>query len=185
MARSSACCSSAGLDPTLANIIQALLYTLTTRLGAPGRDRYLLVLTLGIGLIGGWLTVATGGIAAAFLGHAITRFAVFLCTGHTGPDEAARPRGRGDRQAPPTARGLAGHRVAGVASQGSDEPRPCAVGSRDPPVALYIHIPFCVSLCPYCDFVVYRRGRRAWPAEPDRAFLDGAARRARAAGRRA
>ncbi len=23
------------------------------------------------------------------------------------------------------------------------------------PVALYIHIPFCVSLCPYCDFVVY------------------------------
>jgi putative oxygen-independent coproporphyrinogen III oxidase len=24
-----------------------------------------------------------------------------------------------------------------------------------PPVALYLHIPFCVSLCPYCDFVVY------------------------------
>ena len=23
-----------------------------------------------------------------------------------------------------------------------------------PPVALYIHFPFCVSLCPYCDFVV-------------------------------
>ena len=23
-----------------------------------------------------------------------------------------------------------------------------------PPVALYVHIPFCVSLCPYCDFVV-------------------------------
>jgi len=23
-----------------------------------------------------------------------------------------------------------------------------------PPVGLYIHIPFCVSLCPYCDFVV-------------------------------
>jgi oxygen-independent coproporphyrinogen-3 oxidase len=34
-----------------------------------------------------------------------------------------------------------------------------------PPVALYIHIPFCVSLCPYCDFVVYpgaaARGPRA------------------------
>ena len=33
------------------------------------------------------------------------------------------------------------------------------------PVALYVHIPFCVSLCPYCDFVVYTgaaaRGPRA------------------------
>ena len=82
---------STGLDATPANVIQTLLYTLTTRLGAPKRDRYLLVLTLGIGFIGGWLTAVTGGIAAAFLGHAITRFAVFLCTGHTGQ---TKPRGR-------------------------------------------------------------------------------------------
>ncbi len=81
----------AGVDPIVANLLQTLLYALTTRLGAPGRDRYLLALTLGIGLIGGWLTAVTGGIAAAFLGHAVTRFAVFLCTGHTGPDDAARP----------------------------------------------------------------------------------------------
>ena len=81
----------AGVDPTLANLIQAIIYTLTTRLGAPGRDRYLLVLTMGMGLFGGWLTVVTGGIAAAFLGDAITRFAVFLCTGHTGQ---TKPRGR-------------------------------------------------------------------------------------------
>jgi hypothetical protein len=82
---------STGLEPTVANLIQTLLYALTTRLGAPGRDRYLLVLTIGMGLIGGWLTAATGGIAAAFLGAAVTRFAVFLCTGHTGQ---TMPRGR-------------------------------------------------------------------------------------------
>jgi hypothetical protein len=80
-----------GLEANLANIIQTLLYVLTTRLGAPGRDRYLLVLTLAIGFIGGWLTAVTGGIAAAFLGHAATRFAVFLATGHTGQ---TLPRGR-------------------------------------------------------------------------------------------
>ena len=83
--------ASPGVNPTLANLTQAILYTLATRLGAPGRDRYLLLLTLGIGLLGGWLTVATGGIAAAFLGHAITRFAVFLCTGHAGQ---TKPRAR-------------------------------------------------------------------------------------------
>jgi hypothetical protein len=80
-----------GLDANLANVIQTLLYALATRLGAPGRDRYLLVLTLGVGFIGGWLTAVTGGIAAAFLGHAATRFAVFLATGHTGQ---TLPKGR-------------------------------------------------------------------------------------------
>lgn len=81
----------AGIEVVPAIAIQTLVYALTTRLGAPKRDRYLLVLTLGIGLIGGWLTVMTGGIAAAFLGHAITRFAVFLTTGHIGQ---TKPRGR-------------------------------------------------------------------------------------------
>ena len=82
---------TSGIDPTAANLIQAIVYALTTRLGAPGRDRYLLVLTLGMGVVGGWLTALTGGIAAAFLGHAVTRFAVFLCTGHVGQ---TLPRGR-------------------------------------------------------------------------------------------
>lgn len=82
---------SVGLDATVANVIQTLLYALTTRLGAPKRDRYLLALALAMGFAGGWVTAATGGIAAAFLGHAITRFAVFLCTGHAGQ---TKPRGR-------------------------------------------------------------------------------------------
>jgi membrane protease YdiL (CAAX protease family) len=75
----------AGVEPLLAIVIQALAYTLATRTGAGGRDRYLLLLSLAIGLIGGWLTVETGGIAAAVLGHAITRTAVFVLLG---PDQA-------------------------------------------------------------------------------------------------
>ena len=101
---------TAGLDPTVANLVQTLLYVLTTRLGAPGRDRYLLVLTLGIGFLGGWLTAATGGIAAAFLGHAITRFGVFLCTGHTGQ---TKPRGREEEEIDRKRRPPDGWRVIG------------------------------------------------------------------------
>jgi hypothetical protein len=74
----------AGVDPTAANIIQALVYVLATRVGAPGRDRFMLVLVLVIGLGSGWVTLKTGGIGAAFLGHAVTRVAVFLATGHAG-----------------------------------------------------------------------------------------------------
>ena len=52
--------------------------------GRAGRVPYMLFLSLGIGLVGGWLTVATGAIGAAFIGHTITRFSVFLVTGHAG-----------------------------------------------------------------------------------------------------
>jgi hypothetical protein len=73
-----------GVEPGLAIILQALLYSLATRLGAPGRDRYMLVLSLVIGLASGYVTLRTGGIGAAFLGHAIARFATFVATGHAG-----------------------------------------------------------------------------------------------------
>ena len=108
----------AGVNPTLANFTQAILYTLTTRLGAPGRDRYLLLLTLGIGLLGGWLTVATGGIAAAFLGHAITRFAFFLCTGHTGQ---TKPRSREPEEIEKRRRPPEGWRIIGSRESSSRE----------------------------------------------------------------
>ena len=78
----------AGAPEYLAIIGQAVVYVLATRLGAPGRDRYMFVLASAIGLIGGWATIATGGIGAAFLGHAITRVAVFLTTGHAGQPPA-------------------------------------------------------------------------------------------------
>ena len=76
------------MSPTVANVTQALIYGLATRLGAPGRPWYMLVTVIAIGLAGGWLTALTGGIGAAFLGHAITRVAIFLTTGHSGLPKA-------------------------------------------------------------------------------------------------
>lgn len=73
-----------GINPVTAVVVQAFLYTLATRTGAPGRGRYMFVLTLVGGLVTGWLTVATGAIGAALLAHAVTRIAVFVCTGHAG-----------------------------------------------------------------------------------------------------
>jgi membrane protease YdiL (CAAX protease family) len=73
-----------GINPVTAVITQAFLYTLATRTGAPGRGRYMFLLTLIGGMVAGWLTIATGAIGAAFLAHAVTRVSVFVCTGHAG-----------------------------------------------------------------------------------------------------
>ena len=77
-----------GTVHSLAILGSTVVYVLATRLGAPGRDRYMLLLAGLIGLVGGWATLQTGGIGAAFLGHAITRVAVFLTTGHPGQPPA-------------------------------------------------------------------------------------------------
>ena len=42
----------------------------------------------------------------------------------------------------------------------------------DAPVALYVHVPFCVSLCPYCDFVVYAGASARGPRNRVATFLD-------------
>ena len=90
----------AGADANLAILGSTVTYVLATRAGAPGRDPYMFVLTVVIGLVGAWATLLTGGIGASFLGHAITRVAVFLTTGHAGqppargtePEEVERRR---------------------------------------------------------------------------------------------
>jgi hypothetical protein len=70
--------------PVYAVAFQAVAYALATRLGGAGRPRSLLVVWLITGLFNGWLTYMTGGIGAAVLTHALTRFAIFAATGHAG-----------------------------------------------------------------------------------------------------
>lgn len=80
----------AGVSMWPAIAIQAVVYGAATRLWGKGRSKAMLLLDLVIGVVGGWLVVETGGIGAAVVAHAITRFGVFLATGHT---DQVRPIG--------------------------------------------------------------------------------------------
>lgn len=89
--------------PVYAVAFQAVVYALATRLGGAGRPRSLLIVWLGMGLLNGMLTVITGGIGAALLAHALTRFAVFVATGHAGqvtPSAASEEEDREEVELP-------------------------------------------------------------------------------------
>lgn len=73
-----------GMPEILAVAFQAAAYGLATRLGKRGRSRSMLTIFIGVGAVAGLVTLVTGGIGAALVGHAITRFAIFVCTGHAG-----------------------------------------------------------------------------------------------------
>ncbi|HTS14837.1 MAG TPA: CPBP family glutamic-type intramembrane protease, partial [Candidatus Sulfotelmatobacter sp.] len=91
---------AAGLPALGAIALESLVYALATRLGAPGRSHAMLLMSLALGAAAGATVVATGGIGAAVIGHAISRFAIFVCTGHAGqvrppgeePEEVAEDR---------------------------------------------------------------------------------------------
>src|SRR5258706_3055483 len=71
---------------------------------------------------------------------------------------------------------MACDRVAGVVSAGpvraSTEPEDVVRGlAAAPPAALYVPVPFCVSICPYCDFVVYAGAAARGPRNRIDAFV--------------
>jgi membrane protease YdiL (CAAX protease family) len=73
-----------GMPNSSAILMAAIIYVLATRVAGPGHHPYTILVAAGIGLLGGWATLATGGIGAAIVGHAVTSFAIFVCTGHPG-----------------------------------------------------------------------------------------------------
>jgi membrane protease YdiL (CAAX protease family) len=73
-----------GLPDGAAILLATLAYVLATRMAAPGRHPYTVLLSLGMGLAFGWATLATGGVGAAIISHVATSFAVFVFTGHAG-----------------------------------------------------------------------------------------------------
>ncbi|CAN5764766.1 hypothetical protein BH23CHL8_BH23CHL8_15510 [soil metagenome] len=72
-----------GLPDWTAVVAMAIIYAGAVRATSGGRGLMLLV-SLAIGLVGGFLVLETAGIAAGLVGHTITRFVLFLTMGHPG-----------------------------------------------------------------------------------------------------
>ncbi len=86
-----------GLPEWLAVGSAAFIYAGAVRAVTGSRGLPLLLNWMIIGVIGGVLVLLTGGIAAAFVGHAITRFAFFMTMGspRRAAVEQVQPRYRG------------------------------------------------------------------------------------------
>ena len=98
------------MDPDAANLTQACCTRWRRGSGRRGGRGTCSSRRSLIGLAGGWLTAITGGIGAAFLGHSITRVAIFLATGHAGIPKA---RGTEDEEVERRQRTPEGWRVLG------------------------------------------------------------------------
>jgi len=89
-----------GLPDWLAVVSMAFIYAFAVRAGTGSRGILMLGAWLAIGLAGGALVIMTAGIGAAFVGHAITRFALFMTMGppeRTAAEQVASPvRGSGE-----------------------------------------------------------------------------------------
>ncbi len=105
-----------GVGQWVAIGVAAVVYGVATRLTARGRSKGMLVIDLMLALVAGWTVVETGGIGAAILGHAITRFAIFLLTGHTDQSRpfGAEPESVAGRALPPKGWDVAGRTAGGT-----------------------------------------------------------------------
>jgi hypothetical protein len=73
-----------GLPGGGAVLLMTVTYMIAARAAAPGRHYSVLVVAAFLGAAGGWATLASGGLGAAFIGHAVTSFGLFVFTGHAG-----------------------------------------------------------------------------------------------------
>ena len=150
-----------GIGPIPAVAIQAIAYVLATRVGRSGGSLYLVLLDLVIGLIGGWLTVVTAGIAASFLFDALTRLGVFVATGS--PDARVAPEWvEEDAEVPPGWEWVDEDGAAGGAWQydawPADAPAaPGAIGTR---TAAWVYAP------PGTDVAYAPPGAPMYPTPP-------------------
>jgi hypothetical protein len=63
---------------------QAVLYVMATGLASRQRPLGISLIVLLMAVLGGGVSIATGGSGAAFVGHALTRMALFVATGRAG-----------------------------------------------------------------------------------------------------